>query len=116
MRDDYRITTPELDLAVEELNGAGAYGARMTGGGFGGCAIALVPGPVATVTDAATDYCTERGWAAADRLVADPSEGPARPRALTGARPRRRPSTTYGRPTGTATGAGESRRQGTRSR
>jgi galactokinase len=42
MRDDYRISTAELDLAVDSARAAGALGARMTGGGFGGSAIALV--------------------------------------------------------------------------
>ncbi|KQX07834.1 MULTISPECIES: galactokinase [unclassified Leifsonia] len=42
MRDDFEISTPELDLAVEASRAAGAVGARMTGGGFGGAAIALV--------------------------------------------------------------------------
>ena len=43
MRDDFEISTPELDLAVEVARAHGALGSRMTGGGFGGCAIALVP-------------------------------------------------------------------------
>jgi len=43
MRDDFEITTPALDLAVEAALEAGALGARMTGGGFGGAAIALLP-------------------------------------------------------------------------
>ncbi len=43
MRDDFEISVPELDLAVESSLHAGANGARMTGGGFGGAAIALVP-------------------------------------------------------------------------
>ncbi|WP_210438604.1 galactokinase [Nocardioides xinjiangensis] len=43
MRDDFRITVPEVDTAVEALLDAGALGARMTGGGFGGCVIGLVP-------------------------------------------------------------------------
>jgi galactokinase len=43
MRDDFEITTPALDLAVATALAAGAVGARMTGGGFGGCVIALVP-------------------------------------------------------------------------
>jgi galactokinase len=43
MRDDYEISCLELDLAVESACAAGALGARMTGGGFGGSAVALVP-------------------------------------------------------------------------
>ncbi len=43
MRDDFEISCPELDLAVEASRRAGALGARMTGGGFGGSAVALVP-------------------------------------------------------------------------
>ncbi len=42
MRDDFEITTPALDLAVTAALEAGAAGARMTGGGFGGAIIALV--------------------------------------------------------------------------
>ena len=42
LRDDYRVSCPELDLAVDALIGAGAVGARMTGGGFGGSAIGLI--------------------------------------------------------------------------
>ncbi len=43
MRDDYEITVPTVDLAVEQARRSGALGARMTGGGFGGCIIALIP-------------------------------------------------------------------------
>jgi galactokinase len=43
MRDDFQITTEHIDLIVDTAVGAGALGARMTGGGFGGCVIALVP-------------------------------------------------------------------------
>jgi galactokinase len=43
MRDDFEISCPELDIAVEAAVAAGAVGARMTGGGFGGSAVALVP-------------------------------------------------------------------------
>jgi galactokinase len=42
LRDDMEVSTPELDALVECLVDAGAYGARLTGGGFGGCAVALV--------------------------------------------------------------------------
>ena len=43
MRDDYEITVPTVDLAVEVAVASGALGARMTGGGFGGTVIALLP-------------------------------------------------------------------------
>jgi galactokinase len=42
LRDDFDVSTPELDLLVELSVGAGAYGARLTGAGFGGCVVALV--------------------------------------------------------------------------
>jgi galactokinase len=42
MRDDYEITEPSVDLAVDTALAAGALGARMTGGGFGGCVLALI--------------------------------------------------------------------------
>ena len=42
MRDDFEITVAEVDRAVDAALAAGALGARMTGGGFGGCVIALV--------------------------------------------------------------------------
>jgi galactokinase len=42
MRDDFEITVPEIDTAVAAALDAGAHGARMTGGGFGGCVLALV--------------------------------------------------------------------------
>jgi galactokinase len=43
MRDDFEITTERIDLIADTAVRAGALGARMTGGGFGGCVIALVP-------------------------------------------------------------------------
>lgn len=42
LRDDYEVSCRELDVAVDAARAAGALGARMTGGGFGGSAIALV--------------------------------------------------------------------------
>ncbi|MGW7349661.1 galactokinase [Streptomyces sp. Z26] len=59
VRDDFRISCDELDLVVETANAAGALGARMTGGGFGGSAIVLVE-------DALTDKVTEAVDAAFD--------------------------------------------------
>ncbi|MFF2812344.1 galactokinase [Streptomyces sp. NPDC058000] len=53
LRDDFKISCPELDLAVDTANAAGALGARMTGGGFGGSALVLVEADAApTVTHA----------------------------------------------------------------
>jgi galactokinase len=43
LRDDFQVSTPELDALVELLCNAGAFGARLTGAGFGGCAVALFP-------------------------------------------------------------------------
>ena len=43
LRDDYEVSVPELDTFVEASREKGAPGARLTGAGFGGCAIALVP-------------------------------------------------------------------------
>ena len=48
MRDDFEITTEHIDLIADTATRAGALGARMTGGGFGGCVIALVPTDRAT--------------------------------------------------------------------
>ncbi len=53
MRDDYEISCRELDLAVETAEAAGSLGARMTGGGFGGSAVALVPTDALDVVSAA---------------------------------------------------------------
>ena len=41
LRDDYAVSTPELDALVAALEDAGALGARLTGAGFGGCVVAL---------------------------------------------------------------------------
>jgi galactokinase len=41
LRDDYRVSTPELDALVDELGAAGAQGARLTGAGFGGAVVAV---------------------------------------------------------------------------
>jgi galactokinase len=63
LRDDYEVSSPELDLAVDAARGAGALGARMTGGGFGGSAIALVPEDrLRLVMTSVVLAFQERGW------------------------------------------------------
>ena len=53
MRDDFGITTTHIDVIADAAVGAGALGARMTGGGFGGCVIALAPAERAEAVGAA---------------------------------------------------------------
>jgi galactokinase len=67
MRDDFEISCRELDLAVEASRAAGALGARMTGGGFGGSAVALVP------RTAASRVRSQVAAAFADAGLAEPS-------------------------------------------
>ena len=77
LRDDYEVSCPELDVAVETALAAGALGARMTGGGFGGSAIAIVPaGTEDDVAGAVVRAFAEHGFAEPQFLTAEPS-GPA---------------------------------------
>jgi galactokinase len=63
LRDDYEVSTPELDTFVETAKQHGARGARLTGAGFGGCAIALVPeDETAALTNACKQAFAERGF------------------------------------------------------
>ncbi|MGV1009314.1 MAG: galactokinase [Dermatophilaceae bacterium] len=81
LREDYEVSCPELDLAVEAAMRAGALGARMTGGGFGGSAIALVPtAATATVAASVERAFAERGLAPPHSRVVTPSAGAARVR------------------------------------
>ncbi len=74
LRDDYECTCPELDLAVDTARAAGAHGARMTGGGFGGSAIALVDADkVDEVARAVVAAYAEAGFAPPAFLDAQPS-------------------------------------------
>ena len=74
LRDYYECTCPELDTAVESARAAGAHGARMTGGGFGGSAIALIDATAAgAVARAVVDAYAETGFAAPAFLNAVPS-------------------------------------------
>ena len=76
MRDDFEISIPELDTAVGAALDAGALGARMTGGGFGGAAIALVEeGDVQAVSDAVTAAFATSGFAAPHLFTVTPSAG-----------------------------------------
>jgi galactokinase len=64
MRDDFEISIEELDCAVETAMGIGAIGARMTGGGFGGAAIALIhSSKVAELKTAVSKAFEARGFA-----------------------------------------------------
>jgi galactokinase len=65
MRDDFEISCEELDVAVEVATSQGALGARMTGGGFGGSAIALVPADIMTeVISAVRGSFADKGFGA----------------------------------------------------
>ncbi|MCP1427857.1 galactokinase [Microbacterium foliorum] len=76
MRDDFEISVPELDTAVEAALAAGALGARMTGGGFGGAAIALIEqDAVQQVTDAVTAAFAASGFAAPVIFTVTPAAG-----------------------------------------
>lgn len=79
MRDDFEISVPELDLAVDTARAAGAIGARMTGGGFGGAAIALIDHSlVASVTAAVERAFADAGYATPHIFTVHPSEGARR--------------------------------------
>jgi galactokinase len=76
MRDDFEITAPTVDLAVETARAAGALGARMTGGGFGGCIIALVPtGRADAVAAAIAEAFADAGYRAPQHFLGLPSQG-----------------------------------------
>jgi galactokinase len=79
MRDDYEITVEEVDVAVDAALGAGALGARMTGGGFGGCVIALIGVAEADyVTDEVAKSFAAHGFTAPRAFVTQPSQGVSR--------------------------------------
>jgi galactokinase len=80
LRDDFEVTVPQLDTAVDAALAAGALGARMTGGGFGGCVLALLRGPQAEdAVRAAVDVAyAERGFGPPAYFTAVPSAGARR--------------------------------------
>ena len=76
LRDDYEVSTPELDLVVDAAAPAGALGARMTGGGFGGSAIVLVDRALRPqVQQAVTRAFADAGYSRPGFLLAQPSAG-----------------------------------------
>jgi len=76
LRDDYEVSTPELDLLVELASDRGAIAARMTGGGFGGSVVALadVPHAAEIAASVATTY-HERTGRAGSGIVCAASDG-----------------------------------------
>ncbi|MGC9378471.1 galactokinase [Streptomyces sp. MH13] len=79
LRDDFRISCPELDLAVDTALASGALGARMTGGGFGGSAIVLTEAAdVDAITKAVEEAFASAGFTAPRVFEAVPSAGARR--------------------------------------
>ncbi len=79
MRDDYEITAPTVDLAVEAAREAGALGARMTGGGFGGCIIALTQaGEADRIGRAVARAFADAGYGAPEWFSVTPAPGAGR--------------------------------------
>jgi galactokinase len=85
LRDRFQVSWPQADQAVAAALQAGAAGARMTGGGFGGCVVVLASAERAThVRAAVTDRFAQHRWPAPGYLAAVPSDGARRidPRGL----------------------------------
>ena len=79
LRDEFRVSWPQADAAVEAAIDAGAAGARMTGGGFGGSVVALLESERAgPIRHAITRSFTRHGWPAPRYLDAIPSDGARR--------------------------------------
>jgi galactokinase len=79
LRDDFEVSWPQADVAVEAAIAAGAAGARMMGGGFGGAVIALTPvAAIGAVTAALSAAFAAREWAQPSVLPAVPSQGARR--------------------------------------
>ena len=76
LRDDFEVSCAELDVAVGTCRDHGALGARMTGGGFGGSAVALLPEEtIGEVTAAVAAAFKARGWRTPAFLLAPASRG-----------------------------------------
>ena len=76
LRDDFEVSCVELNTAVDAALAAGALGARMTGGGFGGSAIALVSaGSVNAVIEHVTNSLVHAERPTPDCFVVQPADG-----------------------------------------
>ena len=76
LRDDFQVTVPELDVAVDAALSAGALGARMTGGGFGGSVVALIPiAQRDAIAEAVTSAYARHGFTAPLLLDVEPAAG-----------------------------------------
>ncbi len=76
LRDDYEVSVPELDAFVGVSESSGALGARLTGAGFGGCAIALAPTErVANLQSSVEKHFQAQGFRAPVFFVFLPSAG-----------------------------------------
>ena len=76
LRDDYTVSCPELDTAVEAALAAGALGSRMVGGGFGGSAIALIQASKTTETIRSIEKAfATKGFKAPRFFTSLPSQG-----------------------------------------
>lgn len=76
LRDDYNVSCPELNAAVDSTIAAGALGARMVGGGFGGSAIALIHKAHTQETIAAVEKAFKnQGFKAPRFFTSLPSQG-----------------------------------------
>ena len=81
LRDDFAVSWPQADAAVEAAISAGALGARMTGGGFGGSVIALLPDAAeSAVTAAVAARFASAGWRPPVVSPAVPADGAGRMR------------------------------------
>jgi galactokinase len=79
LRDDFEISWPEADVTVDAAIAAGALGARMIGGGFGGSVLALVPADAGPAVRAAlVDAFARQAWAAPEFIETIPSDGARR--------------------------------------
>jgi galactokinase len=77
LRDDFEVSWPEADVAVDAAVAAGALGARMIGGGFGGSVLVLTT-DAAPIRAAVAGAFARRSWTAPEFLDATPSDSARR--------------------------------------